>query len=106
MRARRRKLFTKENGLLYHPQHVTKMFKRLAELAGLPIIPLHSLRHSWATAALRVGENPKVVQQQLGHASVTITLDVYAAVMPGDRRDTVELVAALLVPAGLSVTNQ
>lgn len=99
-------VFTKENGLPYHPQHVTKMFKRRAELAGLPIIPLHSLRHSWATAALRAGENPKVVQQQLGHASVAITLDVYAAVMPGDQRDTVERVAALVVPIGLSVTNQ
>ncbi len=99
-------VFTKENGLPYHPQHVTKMFKRRAELAGLPVIPLHSLRHSWATAALRAGENAKVVQQQLGHASVSITLDVYAAVMPGDRRDTVERVAALMVPAALSVTNQ
>lgn len=45
------------------------MFKRRAALAGPSEIPLHSLRHSWATAALRAGENPKIVSQQLGHAS-------------------------------------
>lgn len=99
-------MFTKEKAISYQPQHLTKMFKRRSVLAGLPIIPLRSLRHSWATAALRAGENPKVVRQQLGHASVAITLEVYAAVMPGDRRETVERVATLMVPAALSVTNQ
>jgi Phage integrase family len=36
-------------------------------------IRLHDLRHTWATLALFAGEHPKVVQERLGHASVSIT---------------------------------
>jgi hypothetical protein len=55
-------------------------------------------RAARATAALRARENPKIVSQQLGHTPVAITLDVCAAVMPGDQRDTVERVATPVVP--------
>jgi integrase len=41
-------------------------------------IRLHDLRHSWATIALEGGEHPKVVQERLGHASVSITLNTYS----------------------------
>jgi integrase len=49
-----------------------------AARAGLPVIRLHDLRHTWATLALSVGEHPKVVQERLGHANVSITLDIYS----------------------------
>jgi integrase len=34
---------------------------------------LHGLRHGWATMALRAGMHPKVVQERLGHANISIT---------------------------------
>ncbi len=42
--------------------------------AGLPRIRLHDLRHTWATLSLAAGEHPKVVQERLGHANVSIRL--------------------------------
>jgi integrase len=42
----------------------------------------YDLRHSCATLLLAVGENPKVVSERLGHASVVLTLDTYSHVLP------------------------
>ena len=41
-------------------------------------IRVHDLRHSYAVAALRSGIDPKTVQNNLGHASAKMTLDVYS----------------------------
>jgi len=49
---------------------------------GLPRIVLHDLQHSAATIALAAGVSPKVVSEQLGHASTAFTLDTYAQVLP------------------------
>ena len=50
--------------------------------AGLPHIRFHDLRHTAATLLLEEGINPKVVQEMLGHAHISITLGLYAHVTP------------------------
>jgi integrase len=58
-------------------------FKAVLEAAGLPAsIRLYDLRHTCATLLLAAGENPKVVSERLGHASVKLTLDCYSHVLP------------------------
>jgi len=42
------------------------------------------------------GAPVKVVSERLGHAGATITLSVYARVMPGNQRDAAELFASLV----------
>ncbi len=61
---------------------LTKRFKSILELAGLPNIRLYDLRHTAATLALAAGVPAKVVAEQLGHASVAFTLDTDAHVLP------------------------
>lgn len=51
---------------------------------GLPRVRLHDLRHTHATILLQNGVPVRTVAQRLGHASATITMDVYSHVMPGD----------------------
>ena len=53
------------------------------ERAGLPRVRLHDLRHTCATMLFRMGQHPKYVQELLGHANISITLDVYSHVLPG-----------------------
>jgi integrase len=51
--------------------------------AKLPAtLRLYDLRHSCATLLLAANENPKVVSERLGHASITLTMDTYSHVMP------------------------
>jgi integrase len=54
------------------------------------------LRHTWATLALRAGVHPKVVQERLGHATVSITLGTYSHVTAGMGREAAALVAGLI----------
>ena len=58
-------------------------FKPLLKRAELPPIRLHDLRHTCATILLMAGKHPKYVQELLGHASISITLDTYSNVIEG-----------------------
>lgn len=67
-------------------------FKPLMTKAGLAGIRLYDLRHTTATLLLSAGENPKVVSERLGHASIVLTLDTYSHVLPTMQREaTVKL---------------
>jgi integrase len=57
-------------------------FYPLLKRAGLPRTRFHDLRHTAATLLLGRGVNPKIVSEMLGHASISITLDVYSHVLP------------------------
>jgi len=58
-------------------------FKHFLEVAGLPDIRFHDLRHTAATMLLRQKVNVKVVSEMLGHADISITLRIYAHELPG-----------------------
>jgi integrase len=61
-------------------------YKPTLKRAGLPAtMRVYDLRHSSATLLLAAGENVKVISERLGHASVTLTLDVYSHVLPGQQ---------------------
>jgi integrase len=76
-------IFTTARGEPINEEYlVKKHFKPLLWEAGLPNIRLYDLRHTSATLALTVGIAPKVVSEQLGHASAAFTLDTYSHVLP------------------------
>jgi integrase len=61
---------------------VGRSFKPLLRRAGLPSIRFHDLRHACATLLFSEGVPIKVVQEVLGHSSVSVTMDVYSHVLP------------------------
>jgi integrase len=77
-------VFATPEGSPLMPQNLLRRhFRPILERAGLPIsIRLYDLRHSCATLLLAANENPKVVSERLGHASITLTLDTYSHVLP------------------------
>ena len=92
-------VFTRADGLLVHPDYVTRHFGRLIAQAGLPPIRVHDLRHGAATLALASGVEMKVVQDMLGHSSITITSDTYTSVLPQVARSAAEATAGMMPPA-------
>ena len=62
--------------------NLNRAFKALLKRAGLPGIRFHDLRHTCATLLLRQGVNPKFVQELLGHADISLTLNVYSHILP------------------------
>ena len=48
-------------------------------------ITLHQCRHTFASLLIAAGENPKAVQEFMGHATITMTFDLYGHLFPGSR---------------------
>jgi integrase len=76
--------------------NVYRGFLQLLNRATLPRIRFHDLRHTCATLLLIARVNPKVVSEMLGHASVSITLDIYSHVIPDMQQDAATIMAAVL----------
>lgn len=71
-------MFTKDDGGLIPPDYFSACFHR-AISRTLPKLTFHKLRHDFASRMLNSHEfSAKEIQHQLGHASVKITMDVYA----------------------------
>lgn len=73
-------VFTTPTGHHITPVTLYKHFKRIADKVGRPDARLHDLRHTYAVTALQEGDDVKTVQQNLGHATASFTLDVYGHV--------------------------
>ena len=72
--------------------------------AGLPDTRFHDLRHTCAILLLTKGVHPKVVQEVLGHFSISITLDIYSHVLPNLQKGAARAMEDLIDPSdrGLS----
>lgn len=80
------------NGLGDHlsPYTLYHHYKRIVKSIGLPNARFHDLRHSYAVAAIRSGDDIKTVQDNLGHATASFTLDVYGHVTNQMKRESAE----------------
>ena len=76
-------VFATEAGTIINSSNLrNRSLKPLLSAAALWPIRFHDLRHTCATLLLSKNVNPKIVSEMLGHASVSITLDVYSHLMP------------------------
>lgn len=84
-------IFTTRTGKPIFPRDVTYRFSKYIEIAGVPIIRFHDLRHTHATLCLESGMTLKDVQDRLGHGSIKTTGDVYAHVTDKMRNKSTDL---------------
>ncbi len=77
-------------------RNATRAFKATLGRAGLPEIRFHDLRHTAATLMLLAETPLHVVSRRLGHASITLTANTYAHVLPTMGRDAAARLEALL----------
>ena len=73
-------VFTNPEGHYINPSTAYKHFKKQAAKIGRPDARFHDLRHTYAVTALQEGDDVKTLQQNLGHATSSFTLDVYGHV--------------------------
>ena len=90
-------VFPSSIGTPFNPSNLLyRSFKPLLKRAGLPMIRFHDLRHTFATLMFSNGEHPKIVQEILGHAQITLTLDTYSHVLPSMQEGAVGRLGELL----------
>jgi integrase len=89
-------VFTDEIGAPWRPDRLTRTFVRATRAGELPPTNVKGLRHAHATALLRADVHPKVVQERLGHSSISVTMDIYSSVLPGMQREAIERLASMM----------
>lgn len=81
-------VFSNQIGGYLSYRTVYDCFKRVVAKIGTPTTRFHDLRHTYATMAIRAGDDIKTVQENLGHATAAFTLDIYGHVTAGMRQDS------------------
>lgn len=89
-------IFPSTIGTPYEPRNLSRDFQLLLEKLGLPRVRFHDLRHTAATLMFKQGIHPKVVQERLGHSSISLTLDTYSHLIPSMQDDAADKIDDLL----------
>lgn len=66
-----------------------EVFSKVREKSGLPRFRFHDIRHTFASLLLQQSESLHYVKEQMGHASIQTTVDVYGHIVPGSNRNAV-----------------
>jgi len=83
-------------GTPINPGNVSRSYDLLILKSGLRRIRVHDLRHTHATLLLLEGTPAKIVSERLGHASISITLDLYSHVLPDMQDDAADAIERAL----------
>lgn len=83
-------VFTNDTGGYLSYRTVYDCFKRIMAQMGIPSTRFHDLRHTFAVASIRAGDDIKTVQGNLGHHTAAFTLDVYGHFTEEMKRDSAE----------------
>jgi integrase len=97
-------IFCSGNGWPLRQKTVKREFRRLLAAAGLRPIRLYDLRHTAATLAVAAGVSVKVISEQLGHASISFTLERYSHVLPSIQDEAAARVERMLMGSLTIVT--
>ncbi len=93
-------VFTDELGNHISTSTMYHAFKARVAAIGLPDARFHDLRHSFATISLENGDDIKTVSENLGHATVAFTLDVYGHVTEKMRKDSADRMQKYIASIG------
>jgi Site-specific recombinase XerD len=82
-------VFSKEDGSIYSRQCIN--LPKICSNDGIKPRSFHTLRHTHATILLSAGVHAKIVQERLGHAKISTTLDTYSHLVPGMQKAAVDI---------------
>lgn len=89
-------VFTNDFGKNLSSATVFNTFKRIVRSIGLGSTRFHDLRHTYAMLSLQSGDDIKTVSENLGHATVAFTLDVYGHVSERMKQDSAKRMEAYI----------
>lgn len=83
-------VFRNEVGDRLSYRTVYDCFKRVVARIGIPNARFHDLRHTYAVASIKSGDDIKTLQSNLGHSTAAFTLDVYGHITEQMRCDSAD----------------
>lgn len=89
-------VFTDEIGNRVTPQALYRAFKLVVTELNMKDVRFHDLRHSYAVVSLKSGDDVKTVQENLGHATASFTLDTYGHVTEKMKKGSADRMQAFI----------
>jgi integrase len=80
----------------FSPKSLSERADGAWQTSGLARITLHECRHTFASLMIAAGVNAKALSTYMGHANISITLDRYGHLMPGNEEEAAGLLEAYL----------
>ena len=93
-------VFTSSRGTPLLARNVLRSLDRWCAAAGLPHMPWHDLRHTFATLLSSQHVAPRRAMEALGHSGIAITMDTYTHVLADQPREVSAAMDALFTPSG------
>jgi len=91
-------IFPKRKGGPRDDHAARTKLQKIAQELKIPVPRFHDLRYLSATLFLSLGVHPKIVQERLGHASISMTMDTYSHVVRGMDREAADKLDRLMAP--------
>ncbi len=79
-------VFLSPLGCRWDERNLRRAFYKVLEAAKLRRVRFHDLRHTYASLLIQTTAPGKYIQEQLGHASIQVTMDVYGHLYGGEYR--------------------
>jgi integrase len=90
-------IFGRSSTVPFDPKRITERADAAWTKAKLSRITLHECRHTFASLMIAAGVNAKALSTYMGHFSITITMDRYGHLMPGNEDEAAGLLEAYLL---------
>lgn len=87
-----------EGGVLHKDNFGARVYRPAIKRAGIGPIRFHDLRHTYAALMVSAGAHPKLLQAQMGHSSIKVTLDLYGHLYPDIVGPVTQALDALISP--------
>ena len=71
-----------EGGAIRKDNFMARVYRPAVRRAGFTPLRFHDLRHTYAALMVAAGAHAKLLQAQMGHSSITVTLDLYGHLYP------------------------
>ncbi|MCZ6800278.1 MAG: tyrosine-type recombinase/integrase, partial [Nitrospirae bacterium] len=75
-------VFLSPMGFRWEERNLKRCYTKCLEASGLRHVRFHDLRHSYASHLIDLGTHSKYIQEQLGHSSIQVTMDIYGHLFP------------------------
>lgn len=95
-------VFGDEGGRPLTSYHVSRRFRKLLQMSGLPAMRYHDLRHGAASLMAAQGVPARVAMEIRGHSQISTTLNIYTHIAQEMQKDAAERLSSALWPANPS----
>lgn len=89
-------VFARKNGKFVEQRSFVDKYHAFLKRYDVTDVRFHDLRHTFASLLLEAGESPKIIQELLGHSTITTTMDIYAHITEAGKVKAIGKLESLL----------